>query len=371
VAVGSAAAVASVIAAESASAGAVASAQPALISSTVNVALLSNSLFAASSLAAPAAAGNPGAAGAIAQGVMRMLRVAKLKRAAIASCAILLLIGLIAPLFASAFRGAPPARPPRSVDRTPNALALSPASPPVYQVGFDGTATTVQLLGASPYPVESNSWFAANGQPVELPDTRLLGVQLATAVPPQYQVALRIVRPGSKMMRLHVDRADAGSNAIFADGNDAFLLVCVFSFSTPQQTAKLELGIADGRWETVAESDRPGESFQLDVADLGSVTFEPIEAADDGGTKVAVARTRMDNPQQLVVIDDAGREHTPGSVAVQILGMVTTTCTFDVPPDRVAKVGLQTQRFTRFVDVADASLESGRITHPIMTVRTR
>lgn len=351
----SGAAIASVIAAERGASAAVA-AQSALVSSTATLAALADSVGAS-----PAGSS---LARAIAQGVGRTIRLSRMKLAAAVGVAALLLL-CVTTIFAFSRRSSP--APARRIARSPMvASPAAPASQPDFSIALRGGGK-VRFLGASPYPAEEGSWFSADGQPIELPDARLLNVNLPTAVPPNYEVALRIDHPPSDVMRLHVGGSVAGANDLIRDG-DGMIVICVFTLMNPPDSVTMELALANSGWKTMAVNDRPLESALRDTTGIGPIEFEPV-AADAAGTKVTARHGPMNDPHQIVVIDDAGHEHGPTHIAVQTLGSkLTTVCTFDVQPERIAKAAFQVRPITQRVRFDDISLTTGVTTRPRMSV---
>jgi hypothetical protein len=291
--------------------------------------------------------------------------MSRMKLAAAAGVAVLLLL-CATTIFAFTRRSSP--APARRVARPP--VAASPgasASQPDFSVALGGVGGTVRFLGASPYPADQSSWFSADGRPIELPDARLLNVNLPTAVPPNYEVALRIDHPPSDVMRLHVGGSVAGANDLIRDG-DAIIVACVFTVMNSPDSASMELAIAGSGWKTIATNDRPPEPALRDTTQIGPIEFEPV-AAEAGSTRVVARHGPLNDPHQIVVIDDAGHEHGPTHIAVQTLGpKLTTACTFDVEPEHIAKVAFQLRPITQRVRLDDISLTAGATTHPRMSV---
>jgi hypothetical protein len=320
-----------------ASAGA-ATAQETLVASTVNVAWLSGTMSAM-----------PPAVGAIARGVLRRIALARARHVASACVALVLLIGVIAPLLTRA--NSPGKR-------------IATIVAPVFSTQI-GANTSVQILGVSSFPPSNDTWFAADGTPIDLPHPNLLGQSFQTALPPQFAVAVRIDHPTSDLMRVEVPGSVSGSNMEVAHENDQMIVMAVFSFSSERIATDLRLAIADGSWQTIATNESPRESTSLP----GQVGFDAIADSESGGTKVVVRHPPIRDPFQLVVVDDGGRQHAPLSIAVQSMRQITTTCTFDVPADNVEKILLQTKPFTRVVEASEVSLERGRKTRPQLAVR--
>jgi hypothetical protein len=240
---------------------------------------------------------------------------------------------------------------------------------PLYAVNLDAR-TSVRILGISPFPPDARSWFAADGSPIDLPDARLLDATAQTAVPPQFVLAARVASPPSDLIRLGVDRSVAGANVLIPDG-DGIIVVCLFSFMNAPDRATIELGLADSAWRTIGSFERPSEGSVHDASGFGPVRFDRIRSNDIGGATVVIRHRRADDPYQLVVFDESDVPHAPLSVHVASFPPpdVTTTCTFDVPPDEIKRVVLQAKPFTRFVDGSEISLRASHRTRPTLRVR--
>jgi hypothetical protein len=252
------------------------------------------------------------------------------------------------------------------------ALARRPVRNPVVASGLSANltgGTIVRIMGVSAYPPDENSWFTADGHPIDLPDERLLQANAPTAVPPHYVLAMTIERPPSDVMRLHVAGSVAGSNIALKDA-DRITLVCLFAMGDPSaSTANIQLGIADNEWRTIAQNEAPQRPLRVERTELGAIEFQPIEPEADG-SQIVVRHPPSQVPTQMAVLDTAGQHHIPASIALTTLGaQAATRCTFHVPPDDVQKVLLQARTFSQFVDGSEISLERGRITTPTMSAR--
>jgi hypothetical protein len=230
--------------------------------------------------------------------------------------------------------------------------------------------TKVHLLGVSKYPPDGDSWFAFNGEPIDLPDQRAMGGQVHAQPAPEHQLAFRLEKPATTAVRLHIDGATVAANHITKDDTGEMILISAFGLEMPAKTAKVRLGFATSEWKTLAASDRPTEPLQADAGgDVGQILLQPVEA-EDGGAKVVFEHAQVDDPHRYVVIDDKDKEHEAGKVSVQSDGQtVSTACTFDVAPEKVKRVLFQTRKFTKLVEISEISLEKGHATQPKVDVR--
>lgn len=250
-----------------------------------------------------------------------------------------------------------------------SALLAGPAATQPAVVEVDAK-TKAHLLGVSTYPPGDDTWFAFNGEPIDAPEQRATGGQVHAQPAPEYQIAFRLEKPASTAVRLHVEGATVAANHISTDDNGEMFLVSAFALGAPAKVAKVRLGFATSEWKTLAASERPTEPLQADGGEgVGQILFQPIEA-DDGGAKVTFEHGELDDPHRYVAIDDKDKEHEAGKVNVRSDGQaVSTTCTFDVAPDKVKKVLFQSRKFTKVVEISDISLEKGHATRPKVEVR--
>jgi hypothetical protein len=247
------------------------------------------------------------------------------------------------------------------------ALAGPASQPTVVEVN---DRTKVYLLGVSSYPPDNDSWFAFNGEPIEMPDQRVIVNNIMAQPQPEHEVAFRLEKPRETAVRIMIDGATVCANSIRNDDTGETILVSAFSLANAAKTAKVEIGFADSEWKTVAASERPAEATQVDAgADVGAVTIQPIEA-EDSGSKVVFEHAQIRDPHRYVALDAADKEYEAHKVAVRSDGQtVSTTCTFEVAPEKVKKVLFQTRTFTKVLDVSDISLEKGHATQPKIEVR--
>lgn len=348
----SAGALSSALVHEATAAGAMMAHAP-LASSAVNVAMLTNALSSTSAMGSTQ----------IAQGVMHMLMLSKIKLAA-AACAACVLVGTAAvPVISHARSSAN------------NAITLSAQSAPTTapaKIIEIADGATLEILGLSKYPPDEDSWFAMTGERIPMPEGAPRDTNMRTEPMVDHCIAARMQLPADAIMRIEVLGSRVSGVSQRREGNQADI-ECGFAMEDESsKTVNIRYGVSLGGWETLAGNDAPAAEHRVELEKLGEVNFYPIEAADrDGkdGSSVAIEHAAIDDPIQLVVITEQG-EQICQNINVNSNGqIVTTTCTFDVPPDQVKRVLLQIRRFTKIVDLRDVSLEAGHVTKPTITVR--
>ena len=344
----------------------IASAAPAgLLASTVNIALLSNTITAGATIGAGGTI-----AASIAQGVGRIMAITKIKIAAAVAGAVVITGAGAMPLVsrASNYFAGPVAQTAITTLVTTNTANLN-ADTPKFTADVDDK-TKVTILGMTSYPPGEDTWFAANGEPIDCPRPSLLegGHQMRANPAPQHAILLKIDKPESTVVRMQVEDSTTVANMQVNDNGET-LLMCAFLLNGNPETFSFNVGLSDKAWKTVAASEKPTEATTFDAADIGAVSFHPIEASDDDGCKVAAEYAMIRTPTQMIVIDDTGKEYQAENINVQSDGQnATTTCTFKCPADKVKQVHLQTREFNKHVEVTGVSMEKGHTTKPEMKV---
>ena len=176
-------------------------------------------------------------------------------------------------------------------------------------------------------------------------------------------MVIKIDKPETTMVRMDLDNATTVANMQTNDNGET-LLLCAFTLNNSPQSFSFRIGISDTAWKTVAASEKPTEPTTFDAPDLGSVSFHPVEA-DDEGCKIVAEYAMIRTPNHIIVIDDTGKEYNAENINVQSDGQnATTTCTFKCPAEKVKQVHLQTRDFNKYVEASNVSLEKGHVTKP-------
>jgi RNA polymerase sigma factor (sigma-70 family) len=332
-----------------------ASAPAGLVESAVNVAMLSSTASSASSMA-------------IAQGVTRMLTFAKLKLAASIALVAVAVAGAAVPLARIAARAIPLTT--TTLLTTSSEPATAPAA--ANYTGKISDDTRVEFLGVSPYPPDENSWFSISGQKIDLPAREVLEQELHET-PLEHVLLMRVFRPKSTVVANFIDGAMIASNAHLDSGAEgSYLLVSRFKLQTPADTVSVRLGFATADWKPIARSDNPQQQTELDAGEYGQIVFMPPEPDGlMGGTKIEVHHQAIDIPNQLVVVDADGKEHTSHNVNVNRTNddVVSSHSFGELAVERIKSVTLQVRGFDKFVEAKEISLSEEHPTTPQITVR--
>ncbi len=356
---------------------------PALAQSIVNVALISQSTAGAS---APAIN--------IANKVSHMITLMhQLKIAGVAAGILLVIAVAAAPLLEKGATTAP---------------STQPASETVVQAAPDASGEvtavvnkdiSIHILGVSPFEGDENSWFGIDGNPIKMPDVEMpkgnmqvdqrvvvqnlpnginmnmQGGNVQMAPSPTYQLAMRIDKPEDVTARPRMLSSTGGEGGRFGGSGKANLMM--FTPAPGAQTATLRVLVADAPWQTIVTNEKIQDGGEFETKDYGTITFMPVDEQDLGsmmpglpvGSKkrptVTFTCQSMSVPQEVVVVDDAGAEHT--SVGNSMMGTgqgVQATNRFNVPLDKIKKVMLRVRPFTKMVEISNISLTKGQITKP-------
>jgi hypothetical protein len=331
-----------------------------LASSAVTVALL------ASGPHAPAGTVALG----IAKGVTRMFTLAKLKVAATIALVVTGFAGAAALPLATLAR-----RTFTTVTTTSLMSDAAPATKPADESGKfvadAGKGVRVEFLGVSPFPGDESSWFNIAGEHIELPDPQLLESNVHAEPAPQHQLAIRIHRPKGVVVLPFIEGAMMAANTHSDAGADeSYLLISRFTLQNPADTVSVRLGISGSDWKTIATSEDAQQQAEVDAGKYGGVTFSPPEKDDViGGAKIDVHHDPFELPNQLIAIDDEGKEHIAHNVNVRNTnGDSVSTHTFELPAEKIKKLRLQLREFDKFVEAKDITLSAENKTQPKITV---
>jgi hypothetical protein len=336
-----------------------------LVTSTINLIMLS-------SAGAGAGSASAGAAGsfAIANGVTHMLTLAKLKVAAAVALVVTAVAGAtVTPLI---HRAAP------QTVMTSTSLAVSqPAAPgaqadPKAPVAVQVTPDVkLEFLGLSPFPGDEQSWFSLAGEPIDMPDVPA-EQEMRANVEPDYQMLIRVTAPQgvAVMPRIEGARMAMASHTRSDDGS--YVLTSRFSLEGAADTLSMNIGVASSEWKAVASTEKPQEESEADAGDYGAMTFAPAEPDPDGeGTLVSVSHQPVDLPVRAVAFDDAGKQHESHRANVRRSNDdVVSNYTFNLPTEKIRKVEVQVRPFDNFVEVKGVALTQGQKTEPKITLTT-
>jgi hypothetical protein len=157
------------------------------------------------------------------------------------------------------------------------------------------------------------------------------------------------------------------SNTDSDDGSS--LLISQFTLQHPADSVSVRLGISGNDWKTIASSDDAQQQSECDAGKHGPVTFYPPDKDDNGGTKIDVHHDPFELPNQLVAIDDEGKEYVSHNINVRQVNFdCTSTHHFDLPAEKIKKLRLQIREFDKVVEAKDITLSADHKTQPTITV---
>jgi RNA polymerase sigma factor (sigma-70 family) len=352
---------------------------PALVSSIVNVALISHAVAPSVSVLS------------IAKGASRMITFTPQIKAAMITAGVLGVLGAAA---VPMLKSAPPSASV-SVQVTPPAsrpavtsTALVPAPDDLNDfVAIVSDKIKVHVVGVSPYPGDANSWWSAAGNPIGMPDVKIPRSTFQGNPPPSREIVLRIEKPDSVLSRPTVLATGGMMGFSSVGGNlpgENPQEISVISF-TPQPDAKtitLNVRFAEADWQTIVTDDKPGADGDFDTKDYGKFHLQAVDeeelpsfasdrsrAAGKKLPTVAVLHGHVADPMRIVVVDDAGKIHqNQGNAQSSMNGQQQDSDRFDLPLASIKQVLIQVRPFTKKLEVTDISLMPGQTTSPIATV---
>ncbi|HEX3358042.1 MAG TPA: sigma-70 family RNA polymerase sigma factor [Tepidisphaeraceae bacterium] len=340
-------------------------APPALAKSIVNVALISNSTGGAS---APAVN--------IANKVSHMITLAhQLKLAGVAAGILLVIAVAAAPLLEKSPATAPSSQPAAA---EPVAMAVQAAPDASGEVtAVVNKDISIHVLGVAPFEGDADSWFGIDGNPIKMPNADIPKSHMQMDPPPTHQILLRIERPQGVTVRPRmIDSVGGGGGGGFGLGGNTDFSQLTFTPAPGEKTATLRVLIADDPWQTILTNEKIQEGGDFETKDFGTFSFQPVIEQDMAmmpgmpmhGAKHATVVFTSSNirvPMEVVVIDDAGKQHASVGNGMMVNGQSTqVTNSFNVPLDKIKKVVVMVRPFTKMVEISDISLAKGQITKP-------
>jgi hypothetical protein len=359
--------IAAALRAESAAAAAIA--PPAsMLSSTVNVALLSTT--GGAGVSAPAAS----ASLSIAEGVTKMFALAKLKAAAVAALAFTAVGGVAVTGTVYAIIAAAP--PPQTAFTTTttvlNATNAAAHNDPKFTTEVDAN-TKVEFLGVSKFPPTEESWHSIAGQPIDPPIFPTEDV-VVRGERPEYQCVVLVTRPRGTVVQIQWPDGNmvTNNNSTNADADQQVVetfLISSFTLHDARKVTGLKLGFASKAWTALGAYDRPDEDGGIDTEKFGRFSFAALRDDDRGRAVLEAVHADSKEPLRVVAIDAEGKEHESNSVNLDGDGNTcTATYAYDIPSEKVKKLVAQARPFSKVLEVKELSLSPENPTEPKITV---
>ncbi|MGH7180132.1 MAG: RNA polymerase sigma factor [Tepidisphaeraceae bacterium] len=295
---------------------------------------LSASVVAACSAAKPA-----GVSALIAEGVSHMMTFAKIKLAA-AACGAVILVGSAG-----------------AVVLTQAATTnQSPAGAKVTALGRLEGGVVVELAGVSELSSKDHQWWTPDGTPCAA--RQFYGFSNG-APAPNFGLVMHLTGTTRAGVQWVISPSEGGWTA--KTDNDATGETVRLCFSVPrdQQFVDIKVIVAAGDWETISSHDDPrGNSFT--GGEKCNVIF--TGCTEENGKTLATVTCDIQGYQTRVVAIDAaglpveGEETSSGSVGK----MRQSTVRFDLPVEQIHQIALQARPFDQYVDFKSVSLIAGQ-----------
>jgi RNA polymerase sigma factor (sigma-70 family) len=296
--------------------------------------------------AASPAAVSAGSAGGIAEGVLSMMTVAKIKVAAAFAIGFLVTLG-----FASAMvmRSAAQDPPPQQQTRK------SPAPAQRASVTLKDEIT-VELLEVTGMHGEQ-SW---NGDGSPAPrgeiDADARGAAAGVGAGPGHLLVARVVAPETLEMdaRWSVQPARTTTINHVEHGPEKYVYISTEP-QKDQKTIDLRVEIASGEWKMAAARDGTDGMVMT-----GSVAFGEVHELD-GRCAMTISDELLDQQVHIVAIDANGQEHPAESRGAGIgKSFRQSNVEFPLPADEIARIELRTRPYAQWVAFKNITLVPGQ-----------
>ena len=232
----------------------------------------------------------------------------------------------------------PGSEPPKAQAQSPEKPYPKAAVDPRWVKSFPNGAT-IEVVGVSPHPSGSDTWWGPDGKPLEqAPCDRSSTIQTSDKAVISRAVVVRItgLPPGADH-DWWIDEAQGGSQDRARLGGRPVpdLYEVVTFFDREKATCTVQFKVAAGAWKTVkvwgtsqgATSARNGPSY---------IFGEPIETRK--GTSLSVTHNIKEDSVRLVAVDGDGKEHPAefrsGSGVGEFYQLVGE---FDLSPKQIKK----------------------------------
>lgn len=227
----------------------------------------------------------------------------------------------------------------------------APRITPVGSVADLGDGVTVELLGVCEHPGEGKPWWRPDGSPLEKAPYKTTG----TTLPAQpgfraYEFAARVAAPDDAHVKWAVPGGTYSTDTGSPMGANGERLRDLRAYKANQpedkQTAEVHIAVAAGPWQGMAVHTAPDKEGAYNSDDGRAVAFG-VAYEKDGRTHVPVTlnfnREQMD--YQVVATDENGTSHVADVSGGGGNMLMSTTCSFDLPPARIKELRLQTRQW--------------------------
>ena len=226
----------------------------------------------------------------------------------------------------------------------------------------------LEFLGVTANPTAKDRWHAIDGATIDHPaspfDREELGMGEATHAvlfrKTGAELSCSATMQGGKVITQYV--LDGGPN-------ESYRLI-PFKPEPGRNSVDLELTIADGDWQTLCDAkNRPGQSLGSFETPEGGVALTHLMEHPQGGAMIYVVREAGEQGWRICAADENGQLHPCVNINTRQVGkMVTALAQFDLTPEQVASVVVQTRPFNRKLTVRNVALDPAHPTKPQITV---
>jgi hypothetical protein len=247
------------------------------------------------------------------------------------------------------------------------AIAVAGATDDRYAVTLPSDIK-FEFLGVTANPTAKDRWHALDGAAIEHPDSPFdreeLGMGEATHAvlfrKTGAELSCRATMQGGKVVTQYV--LDGGPN-------EAYWLI-PFKPEPGRDSVDLELTVADGEWQTVCDvKNQPGQDLGSFETPQGGVALTRVMEHPRGGSMVYVVREVSEQGWRICAVEENGQLRPCININTHQVGkMVTTVVQFDLAPEQIASVVVQTRPFNRKLTVRQIALDPAHPTKPQIAV---
>ncbi len=219
----------------------------------------------------------------------------------------------------------------------------------------------VRLLGVCGHPSEGKQWWSPDGTPLETAPYHTTGGRMQDEegyVP--YEYAAQIQGARDLGIRWRVPGGNRGSDRGPALGQAGEYLTGTYAYTSNQppevESTNVFIGITSADWQTRAIHDTPDDEGSYTLDKDQAIAFG-VAYEKDGQAHVPITSTirSADMDSRLVAVDTSGQSHTGARSTSGGNVLSSTTCSFDMPLDRIREFRFQTRPYL-WVEFRNVSL---------------
>ncbi len=233
--------------------------------------------------------------------------------------------------------------------------------------GEQSAKPKVEVLAIGTHDEEPQRWWNAEGENLEsVPFTWSKGSTVASPDKVWRRIAIRVDVPSEDDADMTWNiigaRASAGGNLVFdGEHQPGIYRTRYFGLDENQKTIGLRVGVARGKWNTVAETSGSGSSASGLMGGKSIVFSSPMASAE--GTTIIISHNFFDVAFRIVAIDKQGKTHdTAGRGGYSAGQIYQSPATFrGLKPDQIERFEFQTRDY-EWTEIDDLPMEPGKLT---------